>query len=178
MTEAEIFAAIETHYNKPFATRWVVLRNVRTETGYTYSGSAIAQFFHDCDPLTPRYIDALAINLHPSRHFQRVAFEIKVSRSDFLVELAEPMKSAKARAIADRFYFAMPAGIYDSTKDNERLAALGAGVCEVHLETTVHGVFSDMSVARRAVKHEHVWPIPEAMIMSIIRNAARVPSED
>jgi len=56
-------------------------------------------------------IDALAIHCWRGRGkvpHERVAYEVKVSRSDVRREIARPYKRAGAMAIADRFYFACP----------------------------------------------------------------------
>ncbi len=59
----------------------------------------------------PRYIDAFAINLWPSKKHRRIAYEIKVSRADFLKELKSPSKRQWAIEISNQFYFIAPQGI-------------------------------------------------------------------
>jgi hypothetical protein len=44
---------------------------------------------------------------------ERIAVEIKVSRSDLRSELANPWKRAEFEAVCDRFYFACPKGLCD-----------------------------------------------------------------
>lgn len=60
-----------------------------------------------------RIIDAFAMALWESRRFERVAYEIKVSRAGFLRELRNPDKRKFAMAFSNRFYFVMPVGIAD-----------------------------------------------------------------
>lgn len=43
--------------------------------------------------------------------FQRVAYEVKVSRSDLLAELRRPQKRSLALELSNRFYFATPPGL-------------------------------------------------------------------
>lgn len=58
-----------------------------------------------------RYLDALALNLWPSKKFWRVAYEIKVSRADFLKELEQPEKRAFGREISHEFWFVCAPGV-------------------------------------------------------------------
>jgi hypothetical protein len=58
-----------------------------------------------------RRIDAFVMSLWPSDDFERIAFEVKVTRSDFLSELRDQDKRARAAKYANRFYFAAPAGM-------------------------------------------------------------------
>lgn len=55
-----------------------------------------------------RYLDFYAINLWHSKRYLKIAYEIKVSRSDFNHELDNPLKRRFAETVADECYFAMP----------------------------------------------------------------------
>ncbi|MAQ93552.1 MAG: hypothetical protein CMM84_16295 [Rhodothermaceae bacterium] len=57
-----------------------------------------------------RSIDGLAVNVWPSQ-FAIVAFEVKVSRGDFLREIADPGKRAPFVANSTEFYFVTPNGL-------------------------------------------------------------------
>ena len=61
---------------------------------------------------TPR-IDALVVHLTNTYTFHRTAYEVKVNRRDFELELANPAKRERAQQIADQFYFAAPHGLID-----------------------------------------------------------------
>jgi hypothetical protein len=74
---------------------WAVFFELRNGTGY---GSA-------------RYVDAFAMNLWPSKKHWRVAYEIKISRSDFLNELKTPEKRSYAFDTSNEFYFATLPGV-------------------------------------------------------------------
>jgi hypothetical protein len=65
--------------------------------------------------LTPtgRLIDAYAIDCYYSHRYKRIAYEIKVSRSDFISELKEPGKRVSAMHHSDEFYFVAPKGMLD-----------------------------------------------------------------
>lgn len=56
-------------------------------------------------------IDLYAVNLWPSKGCHLLAYEVKVSRSDFLSELKHPEKRAQALRISTEFYFATPQGL-------------------------------------------------------------------
>ena len=58
-----------------------------------------------------RRIDALAIGL--SGEHWTTAFEIKVSRSDYIQELEDPKKRAPAVEIANQFYFVTPPNLLE-----------------------------------------------------------------
>lgn len=56
-------------------------------------------------------IDYWMIEGVPSKRFRRIAFEIKVSRSDFLAELRQPLKRRRALLLSNEFYFVAPLGL-------------------------------------------------------------------
>lgn len=66
-----------------------------------------------------RGVDLLAFSVHSSPpsgrtcglSYIRVGYEVKVSRSDYRVELRRPEKRAAARAMCHEFYFAVPRGL-------------------------------------------------------------------
>jgi hypothetical protein len=58
-----------------------------------------------------RRIDALAMHLWQSRHHEVHAYEVKVSRSDFKRELADPDKAAVWTAWVEHFWIVAPAGM-------------------------------------------------------------------
>lgn len=60
------------------------------------------------------WIDVAVFSLWPSDGLHRYAFEVKVSRQDFLHELAQPMKNAWARDCFHAFYFATAPGVVKS----------------------------------------------------------------
>lgn len=59
-------------------------------------------------------IDGLALHCwagSSKARYERIGYEVKVSRSDFRREIRNPLKRAGAMAIVDRFYFACPEGL-------------------------------------------------------------------
>lgn len=91
----EIVAALDRLYQPP--DRWLRWGELRVTTGAT---NAYEQ-----------RIDYFAMACWPSDRCERIAYEIKVTRSDFLRELKEPRKRKCALLYSNRFYFVTPAGL-------------------------------------------------------------------
>ena len=91
MNADDVYAAIRQRHKLP---QWVLLRELRLNCGFA-----------------PQRIDAWAMNCHPSKGLCRIAYEIKVSRSDFRIEKLDPQKRKAAMQVADFFYFAAPRGL-------------------------------------------------------------------
>lgn len=106
-------------------------------------------------------IDAWMMDLWPSNHLERIAFEIKVSRSDFLSELKKPAKRRYAVQFSNSFYFVAPKGLIRPAE-----LPTEAGLMEVSdgdLHTTVKAPFRDTvlptwalvaAICRRAVRKQ------------------------
>ena len=75
--------------------RFLFLRELRAGTGYDSQQS----------------IDGFLLDAYPSSGMYRSAFEVKVSRADFLRELKKPMKRRLALRYSNRFYFVAPVGL-------------------------------------------------------------------
>lgn len=75
---------------------WATFAELATATGGTYRA---------------RYIDFYAVNVWPSKRYVKIAYEIKVSRSDFFREIDDPTKREPAERVSDECYFVTPAGL-------------------------------------------------------------------
>ena len=172
MTSTEIFDAIRRHYGKT-GFEWAVLREVRCGTGFDFSTGGGYRWRSTMTetgthwekvlmpyqrPSREQRLDALAINLWPSSKFARVAFEIKISRADFMREINNPVKREYAMLLAHQFYFVVPEGLVgpDAIPPDCGLA-------------TVHG--SQMSIVKQAPKHE-CEPLPQTFLAVLARRAA------
>jgi len=102
--------------------RWICVTELPTTTGYPPAAR-----FRPLEAL--RVIDVFAMALWPSLHYERIAYEIKINRNDWLKELADPKKRVKAMSLSHRFYFVLAPNIYkeDSIDDN-------CGILEVRKE--------------------------------------------
>ena len=56
-------------------------------------------------------VDAWALNCYPSSNHLKVAYEIKVYRSDFLNEMKNPKKRQEGLNLSNQFYFVAPTKI-------------------------------------------------------------------
>ena len=86
---------------------YAVFHEVRNSTGYVRG---------------ERYIDAVVVSLWPSKGLHRMAFEIKVARSDFLRELERPAKNGWARSMFHQFWYVAPS---DVVKEDELPEGVG-----------------------------------------------------
>lgn len=125
------------------ATEWAVFFELRNGTGYGRQ---------------ERYLDAFAMHLWPSKKFWRVAYEFKVSRSDFLAELSKPEKRDWGMRVSNEFYFVCPPGIAKKEEIPE-----GCGLLEV----------SGKRLKRTVVaKQREADPLTATEVAAIARQAA------
>lgn len=119
MDAKQVIEGLRRRY--PPSKGWITLPEVRLATGWS-----VLQLDGDIYNGEQR-IDLFALNTWKSNGFERIAFEVKVSRSDFLNEIKDPGKRAGAEALSHRFYFATPAGLVDVREIPD-----GCGLLEVH----------------------------------------------
>jgi len=92
---------------------WAFFAELRAGTGYSTYDYALKKR----KPFNPEQrFDAWAINLYPSKKHERVVYEIKVSRNDFLHEIKHPEKREQALQLSNYFYFATPKGLVDEAE--------------------------------------------------------------
>ncbi|WP_342361351.1 hypothetical protein [Terrarubrum flagellatum] len=91
-----IYAALKKRYAQP---EWALMLNVANGTG--------ARNY--------RYADALAMNLFPSRGLELHGFEVKVSKSDWKRELAQPHKAEEICQYCNRWWIVAPKEIVDKS---------------------------------------------------------------
>lgn len=85
-----------TYKGKP---RGLLFFEMRTGTGWSQG--------------EPSRIDAFHMEETPSKSFLRTAYEIKISRSDFLSEIRKPEKRKAAMRVSNKFFFVTPEGLVD-----------------------------------------------------------------
>lgn len=109
-----------------------------------------------------RIIDAFAMSAYPSKGFQRTAYEIKVSRGDWITELKDPMKKMQAYLLSNMFWFALAPGVLHQSDFKEYRESLrNTGIMELHEDGTV--LFQKKPHKRQA------WAMPEPFIASFSR---------
>lgn len=82
LTADDLWELLKTRYS---GDEWVIVSEVRNRAGYDAN----------------RTVDAVAMNMWPSRGLRLHGFEIKVSRSDWLRELKEPAKADAFSGLVD-----------------------------------------------------------------------------
>lgn len=98
MSAKEVVEHLARSYAAP---KWAFFAELRVGTGYIQA----------LDDIWEQRFDAWAIALWPSKKFLRIAFEVKVTRSDFLSEIKNPQKRQAAMALSNQFYFVTPQGL-------------------------------------------------------------------
>ena len=73
---------------------WCFFHELRLGTGYAKKAQ--------------KRVDAFAIHSYPSSKFLKIAYEIKISKSDFLSEIKNPKKRIAALELSNQFYFCGP----------------------------------------------------------------------
>lgn len=108
-----------------------------------------------------RTIDFYTLEIAPSRGHESIAYEIKVSRGDFLKDIKSPAKQRGIRNFSDKFYYVAPKGLL---KPDE--IPTWAGLIEItddfkNLEWTLH--------APKLDKLPPSW----SFLVSAVRNKSR-----
>lgn len=114
-------------------------------------------FFREFNVGEGRKIDAFAMNCWNSKHYRRIAFEIKVSRADFLNELKDHTKRQPAIAISNEFFFVTLPGV---VQPGEIPEACG------HMEAQANG----LKIRKAAHFREQPPTIPIHAIISPLRD--------
>ena len=92
MKASEIRAALKAYYRAPEAA---IVFEVAKGTGWAAN----------------RHLDAVAMDLWPSRGLALTGIEIKVALADFRKEIADPSKAEEVARFCDYFYIAAPKGL-------------------------------------------------------------------
>lgn len=152
MKTSEVYALLQQEFRLP---EWAFFGEVRTRTGYSKTAEK------DAD--SERYIDGFAMNMYPSKDFLRYAFEIKVSRADWLNE-RDFRKRAQAYYLSHRFYYVFgDETIYRPREDGHFIDGCGIYVVrDGHLVRTWEAVLREP------------FPMPETFIASLLRHALKV----
>jgi hypothetical protein len=81
--------------------KWIILPELHSEVGFTR-----------------RRIDLFVLNCWPSEKYVRIAYEIKISVSDYKNELKHPEKREPFVRFANEFYYVTPVGFLDKYRDH------------------------------------------------------------
>ena len=165
MNATEVLDILQEYYELPVYPRnrrgrvgpspWAFLREVRMGTGKVRRAKSKGQ------PKSIRQrMDAWAFNTWPSCR-EAIAFEVKVSRADFLCELKQPRKREAAMAVANRFYFVTA----NSICAEDEIPA-DCGWIYVDLFGTLHVI--------KEAPYRPMSDLPMSFISSILRRVSRM----
>lgn len=149
MNAADVVDALRQHHAKG----WVVIPEVTVAAGIG------AQMPTELLGAGGQRVDLFAMGTWSSTKYERVAYEIKVSRADLLRELATPRKRAAVEYLSHRFVFATPSGLMRRSELPE-----GCGLVEVRDNGSVY-------TFRKGTVRD-APPLPAAAIASLLRTAA------
>lgn len=131
-----------------------------------YPASSYA-FFEQVNTGTGAYsrgwIDAVVVSLWPSNGLHRMAFEIKVSRSDFLNEMGKPEKNRAYRDKFHQFWYVAPK---DVAKEEELPAGCGLLVPR-----------GDKVVVARAASHKDKPEMTDSLFAAMARSLSKSTDE-
>jgi hypothetical protein len=113
LTSKDLLVALRKRYADN--RHWIYGEEVRLGTGYdhaarhTFERDAEGRWHKKLNRTTvEQRIDAFVMSCFGGESYRKIAFEIKISRSDFLREIADPVKRAGALAVSNKFYFLTP----------------------------------------------------------------------
>lgn len=142
----QIINALRVNRHPSAKGEWACFEELKSSTGYTYQD---------------RYIDLFCVNCWPSKNFRSVAYEVKISRSDFMHEIADPAKRSFAEEYAMECWFATPSGMVATDEVPE-----GWGL--VVLDKA--GTLKTMKMPKQKPQLEKAWPM--GFVASMLRKSA------
>jgi len=158
----------------PSPTEWLFFSELRVGTGRRNAGA--------------QRLDAFALNTLPHTAMKRICYEVKTSRSDFLLELRHPLKRRIGMRYSNEFYFVTPAGLVNPTgipADCGLVEAGFASVAEWKQLIGRHAGFFNYDPERRAycmITVPAPWrdtPGPTwQLVAAMLRNQRRQLTED
>lgn len=147
ITAKEVIELLRKRHPQP---EWVFFDELRCGSGYAKASQ--------------KRIDAWALNCYPSKNHIKIAYEVKVYRSDFLNEMKTPKKRKSAMNLANQFYYIAPVGVikleeipndcgYIEIDDKQKLKVIKEAPIK---EVKDPGWVFVSSLARRTAKSEGV----------------------
>ena len=124
-TERDMLNALHERYSQTTQgnlRRWVTAEHVRSACGF-----AGYTFGEDAGPRTMRTADFVAQDTWEAKGLLLHGHEVKVTRSDWLTELADPTKADAVKRFCDRWWLVVPDRtiVHDDLPDGWGLMHLG-----------------------------------------------------
>lgn len=177
----EILDALEKKHTSGHYDRhhpWAYFEELRVDTGWAhgyganrkskmrqiYDSQGEPRFHDDGRPMMKRVshnaqgIDAYAMAMWSGKKFERIAYEVKVTRSDFLNEIKMPWKREIAMELSNSFYYVTPPGLLKTAEIPE-----GCGLIECHPSGHLR------TVLKAPYRNEDVTDLPESFVASMVR---------
>lgn len=155
-------------------------RHAKSGNGGSGEYAFMRQLRNDAGFKATRSFDGAAVSLWPSRGFELHIFEVKVTKSDWRHELAQPDKAEDACSIADRFTVVAPRGVIDPAEVPVTWGHIEAYGGKVDAETG--GVVGrKLRVVKAApVLHNRGKrdAFPAGLVISMLRAAGAVPEHE
>ena len=142
--------------------RWVFATEVETSTGARWG------LYDPAEKL--RRIDAFAMALWPSLGYKRVAYEIKLTRADWLKELANPAKRSVPFLLSDEFWFVLD---FDAWRMEDRERDLRS--CGIMLWVKEPG---KLVIQQKPYRSTLAWPMPIDFVASFLRRVRGKTMQD
>lgn len=163
-----------------FAVKWTetsVLDLLRQRFVKTGNGGAGEYAFmthvrNDAAFNANRTFDAVVLSLWPSRGLELHAYEVKVSRSDWLRELKEPAKAEAAAKLVDRF------SVVVSDPDIVKAGELPPTWGLLCIRGSKLSVVLEAPRLREAPSSRYHEPVPRGFVVAMLRAGGAVPQAD
>lgn len=151
MTESAILALLQVRYGTRSGNgpKWALVPHVRNGAGW--GGSTGLGGLRTCD--------AVAVGLWPSTGLGLHGHEIKVSRADWLRELADPAKADAFRRYCDQWWIVAPRGVVNDGELPEGWGLLEAVGGKLRASTSAPALTPD--------------PLPRGLVAALVRAAIR-----
>lgn len=172
----EILAALRRRHTEGDYDRhapWFFVEELRVDAGgygrvskmrQLHDGKGNPRFLEDGRPMLKRVdfdrqsLDAFAFSMWKRDKHDRICYEVKVTRSDFLNEIKKPWKREAGMALSNKFIYVTPPGLLKPDEVPEH-----CGLMEVHPSGHIRTVVKP--------KHRDVGPPPMEFIVALLRRA-------
>lgn len=149
--ERYVYEVLQKKYKSP---EWIVLPQVRTQTGYSIPTGG------------ERIIDFFIINTFPSKDFKCIAIEAKKTIDDYRTDRDNVRKQLAARFYSDEFYYIFPAELF-SKYERELLGDWKK------LQDSGIMVINEGNIRKVKYCHGTKNPFPMGFICSLLRQALK-----